>query len=89
MKSNLGNVGRNGDVGEESGGASRCVAVLNEAPYEACETEGDVDGGEAEHEHGDAEDRGADLAGAAKAHDVDIGHEQTDVDACVGACGCA
>ena len=81
MYDDLGDVGGLGDVGEEGGGTSFCIAVVNEAPDEACEAEGDMDGGEAEHEDGDREDHRGDLARAAEAHDVDIGQEEAEVDA--------
>lgn len=70
MQSHLRDIGRNRNVGEEGGRAARLVSQHDEAHYEAIEAEEDVARREAEHGHGDANEKGIDPWGS-PAHDQD------------------
>ena len=77
----LRDVRRGGDVREVRPRPPRLVAQVDEPADEAVEPERDVHGREQEHEHRDPEDDRRDLARVPEAQDVDVGAEQTQVDA--------
>ena len=81
MDGDLRDVRRGGDVREVRARTPRQVAQVDEPPDEAVEPQRDVHGREQEHEHRDPEDDRRDLARVPEAQDVDVGAEQTQVDA--------
>ena len=81
MDGDLRDVRRGGDVREVRPRPPRLVAQVDEPADEAVEAQRDVHGREQEHEHRDPEDDRRDLARVPEAQDVDVGAEQTQVDA--------